>query len=375
MNQLIQNLLICLSFVVLANASNLKKEPKMPKVQVETVRLIQPPKLSTPLDSSFMPVFLTSNVKASDFTQEMLKSLATNNFIKPSVKLSSINKSNSSSKSNKENLSLKKDKNKSSTVGHESNRWSKAGTSNFSPVLPINLSKMHFDTSGFIPIIPKQATRSSSNAKLIKQASKPISRPNISSQTIVLTKPTQLPKQQLPKSSGSKRNKQISDLAKLIQKSKNVLPNPSIRPLKSIKSNIKLSNLKQTTSSTFKPLAKSAATTLTNTKPISSNAKIIDNRPIAAASSTELKSYLNGQLNSHDARKALLKMNTLRYLAKLSPHWSASSLSETYQTKVGNGPLKAFPISKITIPSGKSSFRMFRSEKNNKIYLFTFDTM
>ena len=366
----LERILIYLSFVILANANSLiKKELKEPKVQVETVRIIQQPKIKSTLDNSFMPVFLTSNVKANEFTQEMLKSLATNNYAKPSVKLSSINKQLNSLKLNKLNSSINKDKNnhhnlissnkkldksiKSETI---STRWSKASTSansNFSPVLPINLS-MKFDTTGFIPIIPKTAIRSSSNAKLIKQASKPISRQIVNSKTIPLSiKPLQATATTMVTTntlSSSKRKTQI-DLNKL-NKETTILP--AIRALKSIKST---TIPKSSTSSSFKPLLTTVKPT--NLKSISStstkltNAKIVDNRPVAAASSTELNSYLSSQLNSRDARKALLKMNTLRYLAKLSPQWSASSLSEqTYQqpsaTKVGG--LNAYPIGRLTIP-------------------------
>lgn len=384
----LQRLLIYLSFVVLANASNpVKKEIKEPNVLLDTVRIIQQPKKASviaatepvaaaltapaPLDSSFMPVFLTtSNVKASDFTQEMLKSLATNSYVKPSVKLS--NKSNSSSRSSSNSAAFSRDRSlvrkpekpaaaavKSETV---STRWSKAGsTSNFSPALPISLSKMHFDTTGFIPIIPKQATRSSSNAKLIKQASKPISKqPTVNAKSIPLPK-------QVAAITSAKRKNLVIDLNTL---SKESLPNPSVRALKSIKSNIKSTNAKQPPaagSSTSKP---NAAAKSASRRPSSSaskqaaNAKIVDNRPIAASSSTELNSYLSSQLSSRDARKALLQMNTLRYLAKLSPQWSASSLSETYQptqTKIAGGALNAYPIGKITIPaSGKRSDGRFR---------------
>lgn len=371
----LQRLLIYLSFVVLANASNpVKKEIKEPNVLLDTVRIIQQPKkpaviaasepvaaaltAPAPLDSSFMPVFLTtSNVKASDFTQEMLKSLATNSYVKPSVKLS--NKSNSPSKSSNSAASSRSAARKSdATVKSEtvSTRWSKAGsTSNFSPALPISLSKMHFDTTGFIPIIPKQAVRSSSNAKLIKQASKPISKqPTVNAKSIPLPK-------QVAAITSAKRKNLVIDLSSL---SKESLPNPSVRALKSIKSNIKSTNAKQpTTGSSAKPnaAAKSASRRPSSSgKPAAKNAKIVDNRPIAASSSTELNSYLSSQLSSRDARKALLQMNTLRYLAKLSPQWSASSLSETYQptqTKIAGG-LSAYPIGKITIPaSGKRSDR------------------
>lgn len=379
-----------MSFVVLASAGNLvKKEIKEPNVQLDTVQIIQQPKKPSltsaaaalvpaiapaPLDSSFMPVFLTtSNVKASDFTQEMLKSLATNSYVKPSVKLS--NKSNSPSKSNSAassrervvaapSVSLQASRKpvekpvtsiKSETV---STRWSKAGsTSNFSPVLPISLSKMHFDTTGFIPIIPKQATRSSSNAKLIKQASKPISKPTVNAKSIPL--PKQVAAITSSGKNSSKRKNIVIDLNKLAKES---LPNPSVRALKSIKSNIKSTNAKPV--STVKPNSTTAAAKQTASRrpPAGKNAKIVDNRPIAASSSTELNSYLSSQLASRDARKALLQMNTLRYLAKLSPQWSASSLSETYQptqTKIAGGTLNAYPIGKITIPaSGKRSPRI-----------------
>lgn len=363
----LQRILFYLSFVILANANNLvKKEIKEPKVQVETVRIIQQPKKSIPstaqLDNSFMPVFLTtSNVKANDFTQEMLKSLATNSYqVKPSVKLS--NKSNSPNKNHNLNHNKKLDKPiKSETVSPT--RWSKAGStsSNFSPVLPINLNKMHFDTTGFIPIIPKQSTRSSSNAKLIKQASKPI-RPMVNAKTIPLSK-QQVMAATSPKNT-SKR-KTLIDLNKL-NKDSSILPNPSVRALKLIKSNIKSTNSNPksianiSSSSTSKPI--STAKKASNSKQTPANAKIIDNRPLqASSSSTDLSSYLSSHLSSRDARNMILKMNTLRYLAKLSPQWSASSMSETYQpttTKIAGG-LNAYPLGKITLPSGKDLFDAF----------------
>lgn len=343
------NILIhCLSFVLLANANNLvlkKKEIKEPKVQVETVRIVQPKRVSSTVDNSFMPVFLTSsNVKASDFTQEMLKSLATNNYIKPSVKLSTNKSSNvSSNKSSKPTTTNKESKKLDKAIKSETvvTRWSKAGsTSNFfSPVLPINLSKMHFDTTGFIPIVPKQSTRTSSNAKFIKQASKSTVRPTVNAKTVPLVKPLV----QQPKASSKRKTLVDLNTTKLSgSKETASLPNPSVRALKSIKSK----------STSFKPLTTVKLTS--STKPTSkstNNAKIVDNRPIASASSTELNSYLKSQLNSRDARKALLKMNTLRYLAKLSPQWAASSLSESYQS--GGSALKAYPIGKITVPAGR----------------------
>jgi len=342
---LIYSLLLVL-LTASTNASNqLKKDLKEPNAKLDSVR-IATKRSSVVNDNSFMPVFLTSsNVKADDFTQEMLKSLATNNYIKPSVKLSTSKSTNVSAKQakpankpiNRQSTIKKLDKPiKSETVV---TRWSKASTTNnFSPALPINLSKMHFDTTGFIPIVPKQSTnRQSSNAKLIKQASKPINRPLVNAKTVPL--PAKLTKLTAVRTESSNKNSSKRKTLVDLNKPKDyVLPNPQVRTLKPIKTTI--------VASSSKPKSTSSK----------NNAKVVDNRSIvaAASSTSELNSYLASHLNSHDARKALLKMNTLRYLAKLSPQWAASSLSETYQS--GSSPLKAYPIGKITVPDQGSSY-------------------